>query len=170
MLSGKQLSYRHQINWYKANKFMTAVHKTVVYQKQYQPSETKPAIRPNEILGAIQDKNNALKKDPMALRWRASGYSHNIGLHADDIKSEAEVTKNINEEIQRTLINYVTNNSLINQINCRNKVSEVWRPSNTTIIFHKNFPKKSLWKSLPIYKTVEKMVAVAKKSCSVYGR
>ena len=43
---------------------MTAVQKTVVYQKQYQPSETKPGtgIRPNEILGAIQDKRNTLKK------------------------------------------------------------------------------------------------------------
>ena len=55
----------------------------------------------------------------------ASGYSHNIGLDADDIKSEAELTKNINEEIQRTVINNITINALIKRINCRNKVSEV---------------------------------------------
>ena len=32
------------------------------------------------------------------------------------------------------------------------------------------FSKKSLWKLLSIYKAVEKIVAVAEKSCSVYGR
>ena len=47
---------------------MTAVHKTVAHQKQYQPSETKPGIGPNDILGTIQDKSNTLKKDPMRLR------------------------------------------------------------------------------------------------------
>ena len=36
--------------------------------------------------------------------------------------------------------------------------------------FQKIFLKKSLQKSLSIYKTVEKTVAVVKKSCSVYGR
>ena len=36
--------------------------------------------------------------------------------------------------------------------------------------FHKDFSKKSLGKSLPIYKPVEKIFAVVKKSCIVYGR
>ena len=40
----------------------------------------------------------------------------------------------------------------------------------TTKIFTTIFPKKSLRKSLPIYKTVEKIFAVVKKSYSVYGR
>ena len=43
-------------------------------------------------------------------------------------------------------------------------------PLHTTKIFTKIFLKKLLVKSLPIYKTVEKIVAVVKKSCSVYGR
>ena len=34
--------------------------------------------------------------------------------------------------------------------------------------FHKDFCKKSLGKSLFIYKTVEKIVAVVKKSCVVW--
>ena len=46
----------------------------------------------------------------------------------------------------------------------------VLRPSHTTKIFTTIFPKKSLQKSLPIYKTVEKIFAVVKKSCSVYGQ
>ena len=44
------------------------------------------------------------------------------------------------------------------------------RPSHTTKNFTTIFPKKLLWKLLPIYKTVEKIFAVVKKSCSVYGR
>ena len=40
------------------------------------------------------------------------------------------------------------------------------RPSHTTKIFTKIFLKKSL----SIYKTVEKIIAVVKKSCSVHGR
>ena len=34
----------------------------------------------------------------------------------------------------------------------------------------KDFSKKSLWKSFPIYKTVQKNVAVVKRSCSVFWK
>ena len=44
------------------------------------------------------------------------------------------------------------------------------RPLHTTRIFTKIFLKKPSVKLLSIYKTVEKIVAVVKKSCSVYGR
>ena len=44
------------------------------------------------------------------------------------------------------------------------------RPLHTIKIFTKIFLKKSLGKLLSLYKTVEKLVAVVKKSCSVYGR
>ena len=54
MLSEKQVSQHHVINRYKANEFMTAVHKTVGNQKQYQSSETKSVIGLNQILGTIQ--------------------------------------------------------------------------------------------------------------------
>ena len=49
-------------------------------------------------------------------------------------------------------------------------IIDIQRPLHTTTIFTKIFLKRSLGKSLSIYKTVEKVVAVVKKICSVYGR
>ena len=55
------------------------------------------------------------------------------------------------------------------QIESKKCIQRTKGPSHTATIFTTIFPKKLLWKSLPIYKTVEKIFAVVKKSCSVYG-
>ena len=54
-------------------------------------------------------------------------------------------------------------------ISCHTTKQSGLRPSHTAKIFTTIFPKKLLWKALPIYKTVEKIVIVVKKSCSLWG-